>query len=306
MKKFITKIILILSLFWLNFLQTDASININNEKKYFENLWKEEKFIKIWDDSRQFAIDIANNIIDIFFIIAIIYFFILVIKLIVSSDADEEHNNFKKWFIWISIWLMVMQMARVYVNSIYLWNNIQENSSSSLIISADLIINNIIKPLTSFLETWASFLFVMIAIYAFYKLISSNGDDEAAKTWKMMIFYSICGFIIIKVASTLVKSVYWECNTTSLWTIFTKWSCNHTANVEWIIWIITNIINWINSFIWIWIVIMIIYAWLQLIFSNWDEEKINSWKKSLFYIFIWLGILVMNYLILTFFLNVPK
>lgn len=305
MKKFIAKIILILSLFLINFWISEASINITSSKDYFENFWKEDKFIKVWDDSRQFAVDIANNVINIFFVIAIVYFFILVIKLIVSSDADEEHNNFKKGFIWISVWLMIMQMAKVYVNSIYISNDVRTNGSVSLNTSANYLIEWIIKPLTAFLETWASFLFVMIAIYAFYKLITSNWDDEAAKSGKMMIFYSICGFIIIKVATTLIKAVYGECRWNAILAIFQNAnSCNHTANPEWLIWIIINIINWMNSFIWIWIVIMIVYAWLQLIFSKWDEEKITSWKKSLFYIFIGLGILVMNYLILTFFLNV--
>jgi len=47
---------------------------------------------------------------------------------------------------------------------------------------------------------------------------------------------------------------------------------------------------------------MIIYAGAQIIFSNGDEEKIKKAKTSLIYIVIGIFILMVNYLILTFFL----
>jgi flagellar basal body-associated protein FliL len=46
---------------------------------------------------------------------------------------------------------------------------------------------------------------------------------------------------------------------------------------------------------------MIIYTWAQIIFSNWEDEKIKTAKKSILYIIIWIVILIMNYFILTFF-----
>lgn len=309
MKNFVNKIIAIFWLFSLWIYKVNAAINISiwNNHDYFDNLKNEEKFINIWNNPYNFAINVADSLINIFFIIAIIYFFILVIKLLVSNDAEEEHENFKKWFLWISIWLMVMQMAKVYVKSIHLNHNIWEKPTSELYLnSANSILDNIVKPLTWLLEFWASFLFIMIAIYAFYKLISSNWNEDAAKEWKNMIIYSIGWFILIKVASTLIRSVYWTCDIWKLNLVFNTTTCNHNTNLPWVIWIVTNIINWLNSFIWVWIILMIIFAWLKLMFSKWDEEKINSWKKSLIYIFIWVWILVTNYFILTFFLNVPK
>jgi flagellar basal body-associated protein FliL len=50
---------------------------------------------------------------------------------------------------------------------------------------------------------------------------------------------------------------------------------------------------------------MIIYTGSQIIFSAWDEEKMKKAKSSILYILIWIFILTMNYLILTFFL-VPE
>jgi hypothetical protein len=48
---------------------------------------------------------------------------------------------------------------------------------------------------------------------------------------------------------------------------------------------------------------MIIYAGAQIMLSAGDEEKIKKGKQSIIYIAIGLGVLVMNFLILTFFLR---
>lgn len=310
MKKIFTKIIIFLCFFSIFAIETSyAELKITTKfsesKDYLWELWKgEEQFIKTEGD-KGLIIWIANSLVNVFFIIASIYFFILVLRLIFSENAEEEHNNFKKWFLWISIWLMIMVSAKAFVNSIYREQGITETKdiwTGNISNIADDLINNIITPFTNLLETWASILFILIAIYAFFKLATANGDEEKAKTWKWMVIYSIFAIILIKASSVLVEATFWKCEKSTLWFIL-NYSCERQPNVwEWI-WIITTIINWINSFIWIWIVIMIVYVWLQLIFSNWNEDKINSWKKSLIYIFIWVWILVVNYIILTFFLT---
>lgn len=300
MKNILTKIFIAIWLFLAFFSYSFAAKN-----QYLDAIKDDKRDVSPWANAYEFTLNIANSLISIFFIIAIIYFFIIVIKLILSENSEEEAGNFKKWFIWISVWLIVMQLAKVFVNSMYNTQKVELTRWTDWLIKfAGDLLNNIIKPLTELLETWAAFLFVLIAIFAFYKLITSNWDDSSAKSGKMMIFYAIIWFIIIKVSATLIKAVYWECKTGALWSIIRSWSCNHTANISWVWAIITNIINWLNSFIWIWVIIMVIYVWMQIIFSKWDEEKLTNWKKSIIYIVIWVWILIMNYLILTFFLNV--
>ena len=267
MKKILVKIITILWLSLICFWNIYAAKWGNT---YLEQIQDTKRDLNVWANENELLLNIAISIINILFIISIVYFFIIAIKLIANPDADQESGNFKKWILWTSLWLMVIQMARVFVNSLYINKKVQ---------------------------------FIMIAIFAFYKLVTSNWDDWAAKSGKMMVAYAIIWFIIIKVSATLVKAVYWECTTWALWIIINS-TCNHTANISWVWAIITNIINWLNSFIWVWVIIMVIYAWLQIIFSKWDEDKISSWKKSITYILIWIWILVMNYLILTFFLKV--
>lgn len=297
MKKILEKIILIIWAFFINIFISNANL--------LDELWKkEDKFINIdtWNKWYNFLISIADSLINIFFIIAIIYFFIVIIKLIFAENSEEESSNFKKWFIWISLWLMIMQMAKVFVNSIKSNSWLSSASTQELWSISELLMNNIIIPLTSLLETWASFIFILIAIYAFYKLITSNWDENAVKNGRNTIFYSIIWFIIIKVSTTLITAVYGKCELKNyLSKIFTSLECQRNPNISEISSIMTTIINWINSFIWIWIIIMIIFAWLQIIFSKWDEEKLKSGKKSIIYIAIWVWILVMNYFIITFF-----
>lgn len=295
MKKILNKIISIIWLFLIGFW------NINSA--YIDQMkWKED--IIIWDRVDNFILTIANSIINIFFIIAIIYFFIITFKLLFSDNSEEESSNFKKWFLWISIWLIVMQTAKVFVNSIYSKEDVQVSTSSSLKFFANNLLDWIVMPFIRLLEMWAWFLFVFIAIYAFFKLISSNWNDEEAKSGKMIIFYSIIWFILIKVSYVLINAVYWKCDSNPILGQIFSLSCQRKTDISEVSNIITNIINWMNSFIWLWIIIMVIYAWLQIIFSNWDEEKVNNWKKSIMFITIWIWILVMNYFILTFFLKI--
>jgi hypothetical protein len=39
--------------------------------------------------------------------------------------------------------------------------------------------------------TGASFIFIAVAIYAFYKIVTANGDEDAISKGKMTIFYGI-------------------------------------------------------------------------------------------------------------------
>ena len=50
-------------------------------------------------------------------------------------------------------------------------------------------VDKILYPLIALLSTIASLFFVAICIFAFYRLISSGGDEEKAKSAKMTIFY---------------------------------------------------------------------------------------------------------------------
>lgn len=276
---------------------------------YFRNNHLEEilsdndftvSWLRNWDQwVYNIIIRIARDLKNLVFTISTIYFFIIVFKLLLSENTEEELGNFKKWIIWISIWILVMQVAYslVRVLTVYNWWVIWQPLWEA-------VYSYILNPLISMLEMWASFVFIAIAIYAFYKIVTSNWDEEKAKDWKMTIFYSILWFIVIKISRKIVEAVYWKINCTNWDTaffIFQNDRCIQKANLNEFSNIVLNLINWVNWFVWIITVIMIIYVWAQIFLSAWDEDKLKNGKKAIIYIVIWLLVLVTNYLILTFF-----
>ncbi len=235
------------------------------------------------------VIQIAYDLKNIFFILATIFFIVIVLKLLFANNTEEEVSKFKKWIIWISVWIIVMQLAYLFMEVTF-W-------SSFSWLTAESIWNYIVMPLISFIETFIWALFIAIAVYSFYRLVTANWNEEIIKSWKMSIFYAIVWFIIIRFVRILVWSMYWNIYCTN-WDNSCLWSVNSSGAAN----IIITIINWINSFLAIIIVIMIIYAWFNILLSWWDEEKVKKWKNTIIYIIIWLFILSFNYIILTFLL----
>jgi len=239
----------------------------------------------------RFARDLKN----IFFVLATIYFLIICLKLIFAWNTEEEVWKFKKWIIWITVGLIVMQIAFAFTQILFdqwvsaaLWGTLLEN---------------LVLPMIALIQTLASIFFIAVAIFAFYQLVTANGNEEAIKSWKMTIFYALIGFLIVKIAQTIVESFYGRVNCSAWWARVWETNCVNVSQMSEWIQLIIKIINFLNSFIAIVVLIMIIYAGAQILLSAGDEEKIKKWKQSLIYIAIGLFILAVNFLIVTFFLR---
>lgn len=267
--------------------------------KYLNDLWWNWD-INAWSDWEKsiynLLFTIAKDLKTIFYIIAWLYFLILVIRLLFSENTEEAATNFKKWVLWITLWILLMQISFYVINTLYakdVWWTLANN-----------LTKNLINPVIRILETAASFFFILIAIFAFYTIITANWDEEKVKKWKMTIVYWLLWFIIIKLAKEIVYASYWriDCSErTILWIFQINWNNCATVNqISWISDIIIKVINWLNWFVWIAVILMIIYAWVQVLFSAWDEEKLAKAKKAIIYIIIWIAILILNYFILSF------
>lgn len=233
-------------------------------------------------------IRIARDLKNLFFLIAWVYFLVLVLRLLFSDKTEEEISNFKKWIIWISIWIIITQISYYFVNILF-----DKNINVEL---ATNFIDIVIQPFIKLLQTAASFFFILIMIFAFFRIVSANWDEEKVKSWKMSVVYAIVWFILIKWADKLVSAIYWKTSCAS----HTWINCTNETNVDWFANLVVNIINWMNWFIWLVVIILIIYAGFMVLTSVWDEEKLKKAKSIIMYIAIWLTILVANYLILTF------
>jgi len=288
---------------WVSTNKYDQKLDSNNKTQdnwltnsVLEKLWNWDKdFIKTdvkWEAWIYYTIlKIAQSLKNIFLALASVYLLITVLKLLFTEWwSDEEFEKFKKWFKWITVWIIVMQIAYSYVSTIY-----NKKIGSEI---AWWLVANIIDPLVKLLETAAAFFFVGIMIFSFYKLITAGWDEEKAKQWKISVLHAFIGFIVIKLSSYIVSATYSQTLCKVDWV-----SCSNEKTLSDWAQIIFTLINWLNWFVWIAVVLMIIFAGSQIIFSNWEDEKIKKAKKSILYIIIWIVLLIMNYLILTFFLT---
>ncbi len=297
------KIILLILIPFAFLMSTNPSFATSNLNTWWSIWWQErnsrlgsfftDKYITLssydatW--ARNLIIVIAKDIKNIFYMISTVYFLIISIKIIVTSKTEESVESFKKWIIWITIWIIVMQVSYSFVLILFdkdIWWEL-----------AYSLIENLIDPLLMALETITAIFFMAIAIYSFYRIITANGNEEKIKSWRMSVLYAIIWYIVMKFARTMVSSMYGRINCES-----SNSSCLWNPDLWEVTSIVITIINWANSFIAIIVILILIYAWFNIMLSWWDDEKIKRWKNTIIYIIIWLIILAMNYMILTFFL----
>lgn len=303
------------SWFWLEKGQTQSHSDLNlqtwgkkdngiSDNEKLNDIWKKSD-IKVSDTGaiwiKNTLVRIAKDLKNLFFFVASIYLLVLVLKVLFTDKTEEASNNLKKWGLRVSIWLIVTQVAYAFIMVLF-----DKWVSQNL---AEEFAQRIFNPFIGLLETAASFFFITIAIYAFYKLVTAHGNEESVKSGKMSIVYAIMWFIIIKLTKALVNSIYGKvnCSESSFTNIIkgsSSWKpqCLEPANLEWFAKVVVDVINWANWFIWIILVVLIIYTWAKILLSGWNEDTLKSSKSSLLYIAIWVWLLVMNYLILTFFL----
>lgn len=139
-----------------------------------------------------------------------------------------------------------------------------------------------------------------MAIIAFYNIVTAWGNEEWMKKGKNTIFQAIMWFIVIKFSDIIVTNTF---NPDCWWGgLISYWGTNICENVKDNSRIIITIINWINSFLAIVVVLMIIYAGFLVLTGGWEEEKNKKAKRIIFYAAIGLAVLFASYMILTFFI----
>lgn len=272
----------------------EASNTINSKKNDRLESIRTDAFIQpsstnLWANwIKDFIIKIAKDIKNIFYAIATIYFLIITIRLLFASNSEESFESYKKWLIWITLWIVVMQMSYAFVLSIYdQWSGF-----------AWSLINTVFIPIIKLLETLASIFFLLIAIYSFIRLVSTNWEKEKAKKWIDSIIYATIWIFLVILSSEIITSIYWKYHISYSWSSSIEKESGFSSLVS----LFMGFINWVTWFVAIVTLIMIMYAWVNIIFSAWDEEKIKKWRTTIIYAFIWILILSISYLILTFFI----
>lgn len=277
--------------------------------------WEENRLVTLWEDwwwtdsLNNFLINIAKSMKNFFMVILWIYMIVWVIRMLLAESSQEEFDKLKYSLIWSAVWIVLMQISYRLVLSVYdrdIWAGLWW-----------IVLQNVINPLINLSLYIVWFLFMFTAIFAFYKLITSDGDGTRSTEWKMWVFYWVVWVVIAKVSQTIIRVFYWDVYNCTWWPKCELIAANSqrddlSSPVWWWVWwpvtdystytdLIIAIINWANWFISIIVVILIIYAGGLVMFSNWNPDNLDKAKKSVLYIALWLALIVASFLILDFF-----
>lgn len=237
-------------------------------------------------------IAIARDVKNLFMAIAVIYLVISVLRLLFSKGGEDDAKKWKSSILGTTIGIVVMQSAFVFVSTIY-----DKNITGR---TADVFLDRIVYPFVTLMEVLASFAFLAIAFLAFFKLVTAGGDEDKAKTAKRSILTGIAGFMLIKIPKAVVTSIYGsvKCENTLIFGVCKLEDPNLSGAVT----VMTKTVNYINGFLGIVTVLLIIYAGWLILTSGGDEEKLKKAKSTVLYIFIGLFLIVASYSLFNFFL----
>lgn len=233
----------------------------------------------------------------ILFIVALIVAFFAAIRLFVSDNSWEDFSKWAKTLTWSVAGLLLVSIAYgalyTFEHNVLLQDEVGLNVET--IYQATV---GIIYPLLNFLRYIAAIVFFIILIFAFYKIIIARGDEEWFQNGKKTFLAAAVGFIIMVLAEPIVRMVYggYNCQGKSLFGIPTE-CVNRQFSADGFFDIVLRIIIFLNWFIALVTIIMIMYAGFLVLTGGWDEEKTDKAKKTIIYAIIGVLIILFSYAI---------
>ncbi|EKD66695.1 MAG: hypothetical protein ACD_49C00021G0010 [uncultured bacterium (gcode 4)] len=242
----------------------------------------------VWEKwARNLLLSVAKDAKNIFIAIAVLYLFVTTIKLFFWTGGEEDIKKWRLSILWVSIWIIIMQVSYVAFVSLYdKW--ISESTAAGFS-------SSVLNPIIKLMSVMASFIFISVAILSFYGIVTGGWNEEKYKKWVQGVMAAIVWFILVKISTTLVNSIYWTVNCTNTWLATTcNWQALWNPNLSDTVKIIRSVIQYTTWFIWIIVIVLIIYTWMTILTSWWNEEKMKKAKSSLIYIVIWILIIVLS------------
>ena len=293
MKKLILSILLGLGIFSFSFAQ--PRFNETTEKWVssvaYDPSWVDVKsntdlksnilslFFPSWADGWWVIYEYLKNI---WIAVIVIYLIILWANLLFNPDKEKDVQKNLKSFWMIAFWIILFFWANWLVSSIWDFNNAEQTLWQTWGNLTDNILKTVIiflKNLTYFIAIW------MVIFYGYRMIVSSNMDDKvkAARTWVLNVAIAL---VIIRV----IDYLYYISTQKTFKNDMTSFIVTATKVVWWLLWVV--------------MIIMIIYAWIQLITSRWDEAVYKKATTTIRNVFIvWLVIMIFLLIIFQVFSN---
>lgn len=247
---------------------------------------------------RNFLIAIFKDVAVILFILAVIMAFIATIKLLTSPNNEEDFSNWMKTLVWSLAGLFVLSIAYTVIQQFEMHVTSTQTLSGQTVY---YMVINIVYPVLNFFRYLAAICFFLATIYAFYRIVTSMGDEERAIDWRKVFFGSVFGFIIMIIAEPVVRIAYGgaKCGGKSIFGVpidCTQRAFDATGSLG----IIAKMIVFLNWFIAIITIVMIMYAGFLMLTGGGDEEKSDRAKRTISYAIIGVVIILFSYVIYRF------
>lgn len=253
------------------------------------NKWVETVWHKLIYDAKNVIIAIS-----------IVFLFLILIRVAFSKWNEEDQKKWRLWILWTILWIVLIQASSTVMSQFF----DKDFSNPNEVIN---IYDKIFKPTALLLENLAAFIFLAMAIMSYYRMVSAWWEDEKMKKWKNAIMFSCLWIFLIKAAWFLVSKTTWLIDATNYAINAPNWTdIVADPKITELPTIIASWIKYINGFIWVVVVIMIIYAWFLIMSWSWDESKIKKGKNIIMYSVIWIFVLMTSYLILNLFIGIAR
>lgn len=273
--------------------------------------WKEE-IVTEWTWAELFnaqVFKIISYIIDIFIVIWIAVAFIGWYK-IMTSDKDESMKEWIRLVIFWIVWIIIMVSAGFLASSL-VWENgiireefvpIKESDTPNWIKFADNLYQKIMFPFIKFILYFVVWILFFMMLGKVIWFVTATDDSAKKKAW-WIIIRCVIWILIIMWSKQIVEAVMWKqsevLNKSAQrisWWSNDGWMWEEILEFESMP-IIAQIINWVMWLTIFIIVILIIIQWYKFFTKPDDPKNLESLKKTILYIFIWILVIWAAYVI---------
>ncbi len=113
---------------------------------------------------------------------------------------------------------------------------------------------------------------------------------------KLLLWFFLCLGVVTMVTPSIshaTESAFWKWSSVnatkelSIWWVEDGEIKRENRAIDVIKWFV----NWILWLWWLIVLIMLIYGWILMVTSQWDEEKYSKWRKVMRAALIWIAII---------------
>lgn len=247
---------------------------------------------------RNFLFILFKDFAIIIFIAAIIIAFIATIRLLTSPNGEEDFSTWMQTLVWSLAGLFIISIAYTVIQQFEIRVTSTQTFSGQTVYAAVI---NIIYPLLNFIRYMAGICFFLAAVYSFYRIVTSMGDEERAIDGRKVFIGSVFGFVIMMIAEPIVRVAYGggTCGGRTIFGISIDCT-KRVFDASGALGLIAKMIVFLNGFIAIITIVMIMYAGFLVLTGGGDEEKTDRAKRTITYAIIGVVILLLSYVIYRF------